>query len=327
MENKVLLIILDGYGEGKAYKGNAVKLANSPNLNMLKKKYPKSLLDTSGNAVGLPKGSQGGSEVGHFTIGAGRIIWQSLEEINKSIKDKSFYKKRAFLDAIKFVKKNQSKLHLIGMISDQGVHSHFNHLFALLKLAKQNKVKNVYIHAFTDGRDVPERSGDIFLKKLAQEIKKIGIGKLATMVGRYYAMDRDKNWNRTKEAYNLLTLGEGIKEKDPIQALKKQYKQNVESDYYIKPVVFDKNGLIEDKDSVIFFNYRSDRAQQITEAFTQKKLDGFKRDKTVLPFFVCFGPYSKTAPVVFPPAKINLNLGKYLSQKKFTQLRIAETEK
>jgi len=327
MENKVLLLILDGYGEGKKYKGNAVTLAKSPNINKLRKEYPKSILDCSGNAVGLPKGSQGGSEVGHFTIGAGRIVWQSLEEINRSIKNKSFFKKKAFIDAIKNVKKNDSKLHLMGMISDQGVHSDIRHLFALLKLAKLNKIKKVYIHAFTDGRDVPEKSGDIFLKKLASEIKKTGVGKLATMVGRYYAMDRDTNWNRTEKAYGLLTQGEGIYEKNPTEALKKQYKKGVESDYYIEPVVFDKNGTIENKDSIIFFNYRSDRAQQITEAFTQKKFNGFKRKKTVLPFFVCFGPYSKIAPVVFEPPKINLNLGKYISKQKFPQLRIAETEK
>ncbi|MBN1494564.1 2,3-bisphosphoglycerate-independent phosphoglycerate mutase [Candidatus Peregrinibacteria bacterium] len=327
MENKVLLMILDGYGEGKAYKGNAVKLAKSPNINALRKKYPKCLLDTSGNAVGLPKGSQGGSEVGHFTIGAGRIVWQSLEEINRSIKNKSFFKKKAFLNAVKNVKKHNSKLHLIGMISDQGVHSDFNHLFALLKLAKQNKIKKVYIHAFTDGRDVPERSSDVFFKKIASEIKKIGVGTLSTMVGRYYAMDRDRNWKRTEKAYDLLTLAKGINEKNPIEALKKQYQKGVESDYYIKPVVFDENGVIEEKDSVIFFNYRSDRAQQITEAFTNKKFTGFKRKKTILPFFVCFGPYSKIAPVVFEPPKINLNLGKYISKQKLPQLRIAETEK
>jgi len=327
MKNKVLLIILDGYGEGKAYRGNAVKLAKSPNINQLRKEYPKCLLECSGNAVGLPKGSQGGSEVGHFTIGSGRIVWQSLEEINKSIKEKSFFKKKAFLDAIKNVNNNNSKLHLIGMISDQGVHSDFNHLFALLKLAKSHKIKKVYIHAFTDGRDVPEKSGGIFLKKLNSEIKKYGVGTLATMVGRYYAMDRDKNWNRTEKAYNLLTIGKGTTEKDPVESLKKQYKKGVESDYYIEPVVFDKNGNIEENDSVIFFNYRSDRAQQLTEAFTDKKFVGFKRKKTIIPFFVCFGPYSKIAPVVFEPPKINLNLGKYISNKKLPQLRIAETEK
>jgi len=327
MDNKVLLVILDGYGEGKAYKGNAVKLAKSPNINKLRKEYQKSLLDSSGNAVGLPKGTQGGSEVGHFTIGAGRIVWQSLEEINRSIKNKSFFKKKAFLDAIKIVKKNNSKLHLIGMISDQGVHSDFRHLFALLQLAKKNNIKKVYIHAFTDGRDVPEKSGDIFLKELASEIKKIGIGILSTMVGRFYAMDRDKNWNRTEKAYDLLSLGEGISEKNSVEALKKQYKKGIESDYYIEPVVFDKKGIIEQKDSVIFFNYRSDRAQQITEAFTNKKFTGFIRKKPVLPFFVCFGPYSKIAPVVFQPPKINLNLGKYISKQKLPQLRIAETEK
>lgn len=327
MDNKVLLIILDGYGEGKAYKGNAIKNAKSPNLNKLRKNYPSALLEASGNAVGLPKGFQGGSEVGHYTIGAGKVVWQSLEEINRSIEDGSFNKKKPFLDAINNVKKNKSKLHLLGMISDQGVHSDFHHLFELLKLAKKQNVKKVYIHAITDGRDVPERSGEKFLKKMKSQIKKIGVGEVSTMVGRYFAMDRDKNWNRTKKAYDLYTLGKAVHESDPVKALKKQYKRNIESDYYIKPVIFNKKGLIEDKDSVIFFNYRTDRAIQITRAFTKKRFTEFKQKKRVRPFYVCFGPYSKIAPVVYPAPKIRTNLGKYLSKKKLPQLRIAETEK
>jgi 2,3-bisphosphoglycerate-independent phosphoglycerate mutase len=327
MENKVLLIILDGYGEGKKYKGNAVTNAKSPNINKLRKKYPKSLLECTGNAVGLPKGFMGGSEVGHYTIGAGKIVWQSLEMVNRSIKDKSFYEKKPLLDAIKNVKKKTSKLHLLGMISDQGVHSQYEHLFELLKLAKKHKVKEVYIHAITDGRDVPERSGEKFLKRMKSEVKKIGVGTLATMVGRYYAMDRDRNWNRTQKAYDLYALGKGTTEKDPVKALKKQYKRDIESDYYIEPVVFNKNGVIKDDDSVIFFNYRTDRAIQITESFTKKRFTKFKQKKRVRPHFVCFGPYSEIAPVVYPAPKVGNNLGKFLSKKKLPQLRIAETEK
>lgn len=327
MEEKTLLIILDGYGEGKKYKGNAVTNANTPNLDKLRKKYPKTKLKTSGNAVGLPKGFQGGSEVGHFTMGAGRIVLQSLEEINRSIKDKSFYKKRPFINAIKKVEKNNSKLHILGMISDQGVHSEYSHLFELLKLAKKHEVEKVYIHAITDGRDVPGKSGEKFIKKLNQKIKKIGVGKIATMVGRYYAMDRDTNWIRTKKAYDLYTLGKGTKADNPIEELKRQYKKGIASDYYIKPVVLDKDGLIKSEDSVIFFNYRSDRASQITESFTDKRFKKFKITKRINPYFVCFGPYSKTAPIVFPPPKININLGKFISNKNFSQLRIAETEK
>ncbi|MBA4336681.1 2,3-bisphosphoglycerate-independent phosphoglycerate mutase [bacterium] len=327
MKNKTLLIILDGYGEGKKYKWNAVTNAKTPNIDKLRKHYPKTLLDASGNAVGLPKGFQGGSEVGHYTIGAGKIVWQSLEEINRSIKNKKFFRKKEFKKAIKIVKKNDSKLHLMGMISDQGVHSDYRHLFELLKLAKKYKVKNVYIHAFTDGRDVPEKSGEKFLKGIKKEISIIGIGKLATMIGRFYAMDRDKNWGRTQKAYDLLTLGKGEKAADPIKALKQQYNKGIESDYYIKPIIFDKNGLIEDKDSVIFFNYRSDRASQLTDAFTKPKFNEFKQNKKVSPHFVCFGPYSTIAPVAFPAPSIKINLGKLISKKKFPQLRVAETEK
>lgn len=324
--NKVLLIVVDGYGEGKAYKGNAVKNAKTPFIDSLKKKHLTTTLKASGNAVGLPKGYQGNSEVGHFTIGAGRIVWQSFEEINRSIKEGSFYKKKEFLESIKLVKKNKSKLHLMGMISDQGVHAFLGHLFELLKFAKKNKVKDIYIHAFMDGRDVAERSGAKFIKLLQNQLKKIGVGNFASIIGRFYAMDRDNNWKRTKKAYDLLTLGEGIEEKDPIQALNKQYPE-VDTDYYIKPVIFNKDGLIENKDSVIFFNFRSDRAIQITKSFTEKNFKEFKQKKKVRPHFVCFGPYSKIAPVVFEPNKIKNNLGSYISDKNLHQLRIAETEK
>ena len=327
MKNKALLIILDGYGEGKKYKGNAVTNAKTKNINNLKKIYPKTVLNASGNAVGLPKGFQGGSEVGHYTIGAGKIVWQSLEEINRLIKNKKFFKKKEFKKAIKNVKKNKSKLHFIGMISDQGVHSDYKHLFALLKLAKKYKVSKVYIHAFTDGRDVPEQSAEKFFKKTKQEINAIGVGKIATMIGRFYAMDRDKNWKRTQKAYDLLTLGKGVKGTDPIKSLKKQYEKGVESDYYIKPVIFDKDGLIESNDSVIFFNYRSDRAMQLTDAFTKPRFRGFKAKKRVRPYFVCFGPYSNIASVAFPAPSLKINLGKLLSKKRMPQLRIAETEK
>ncbi len=327
MKNKALLIILDGYGKGKKYKWNAVTNAKTPTLEKLKKNYPNCLLKASGKAVGLPRGFQGGSEVGHFTIGAGNIVLQSLEEINNQIDNKKFFKKKEFKQALKNVKKNKSKLHLMGMISDQGVHSDYRHLFALLKLAKKRKVKQVYIHAFTDGRDVPEKSAEKFLKRIHREIKSIGVGKIATMIGRFYAMDRDKNWKRTKKAYELLTLGKGKKESDPLVALKKQYEKGIESDYYIKPIVFDKEGLIEDEDSVIFFNYRSDRASQLTDAFTKPRLGEFKRKKIVKPHFVCFGPYSTIAPVAFPPPTVKTNLGKTISKKKLPQLRIAETEK
>lgn len=317
MQNKVLLIILDGYGEGKKYKGNAVTNAKTPNIDKLRKQCPKTLLNAHGPAVGLPKGFQGGSEVGHYTIGAGKIVLGAMKAIDQSIKDGSFEKKKEIVDAIKNVKKNKSKLHLLGMISDAGLHSNYNHLFALLKLAKKHNLKEVYIHAIMDGRDVPEKSGDKFIKRIQKEIKNIGVGKIATIIGRYYAMDRDKNWGRTEKAYDLYTKLKGTHEDDPIQALKKQYKHDTESDYYIEPVVLDKKGKIEKKDSVIFYNYRTDRAAQITELFTTK----------LKPYFCCFGPYTNTAPVAFPAPVLKMNLGKLLAGKNLKQLRIAETEK
>lgn len=317
MDKKVLLIILDGYGEGKKYKGNAVTNAKTPYIDKLRRTYPKSHLDAFGPAVGLPPGFQGGSEVGHYTMGAGKIVLGAMKTIDKVIKEGKLDKIKEIEGAIKNVKKNKSKLHLFGMMSDAGLHSNYNHLFALLKMAKKHKIKQVYIHMIMDGRDVPERSGDKFIKKVRSEIAKIGIGTISTMIGRYFAMDRDKNWNRTQKAYDLMTKMKGDHEDDPIEALKKQYKRDVESDYYIEPVVLDKGGKISKKDSVIFFNYRTDRAAQITEKFM----------KGIKPYFCCFGPYSKVAKVAFPAPKLKTNLGKILAKKNFKQLRIAETEK
>ena len=318
MNKKVLLIVLDGYGEGKDYKYNAVTKSNTPFIDELREKYPTTLLNTDSKHVGLPAKTMGGSEVGHFTMGAGRIVFQSLEEINRSIKKKEFFEKKALKKAAKLCHKNNSKFHIMGMISDQGVHSHINHLFELLKFAKKEKLKKVYIHAITDGRDVPERSADKFIKEINKEIKKLGLGKIATIVGRYYAMDRDKNTKRTKTAYDLFTKGKGTKEKTALQAIKNEYTRGTETDYYIKPILLDKEGLIEKDDSVVFFNYRSDRAIQITQEFTEASQS---------PYFVCFGPYSKTAPVLYQANKVTNNLGSYLSKKNKKQLRITETEK
>jgi len=317
MDKKVLLIILDGYGEGKKYKGNAVTNAKTQYIDKLRKTYPKTLLDAHGPAVGLPPKFQGGSEVGHYTIGAGKVVLGAMKTIDKAIKDNKLDKIKEVADAFKKAKRKGSKLHLMGMMSDAGLHSNYNHLFALLKLAKKHKIKDVYIHMFMDGRDVPEQSGNKFIKRIQKEIKNIGVGTISTMVGRYFAMDRDKNLKRTKKAYDLLTKMKGDNEDDPIAALKKQYKRDVESDYYIEPVVLDKKGKISGKDSVIFFNYRTDRAAQITEMFM----------KGIKPYFCCFGPYSKKAKVAFPAPKLKTNLGKIISKKNYKQLRIAETEK
>jgi 2,3-bisphosphoglycerate-independent phosphoglycerate mutase len=332
---KVYLMILDGFGEGKDYPGNAVKKARMPNLDRLRSGYPNTLLACSGNAVGLPEGTQGGSEVGHFTMGAGRIVFQSLEDINRSIKDKSFFEKKPLKEAMEKVKKTEkSALHLLGMISDQGVHSQLEHLFALLEMAKANDVGPVYIHAVTDGRDVPERTAAGFIKKIRDKIAELGMdkgfpktAKIATIIGRYFAMDRDHNWDRTEKAYDLYTRGTGVKETDPVKAIENAYARGIETDYYIDPIILDEHGVIKDKDAVIFWNFRTDRTRQITETFTGETEIGFKPKTTVRPFFVCFGEYSSVAPVVFPPAKISKNLGEVLSTNSVRQLRIAETEK
>jgi len=327
MKKKAMLIVLDGYGEGKDYKYNAVTRSKTPFLDKLRKSYPTTVLNCDSEHVGLPKNTMGGSEVGHFTMGAGRIVYQSLEEINRSIKKGEFFKKKALKKAAQICHKNDSALHLLGMISDQGVHSHLSHLFTLLKWAKKEKLKKVYIHAITDGRDVKERSAKKFITAINKEIKKLKIGKIVDIVGRYYAMDRDKNYNRTQQAYNLYTEAKGIPEKTALSAIDNEYKRGTETDYYIKPIVLDPEGTIQKKDAVIFFNYRTDRAKQITQAFTEKQFKGFKRKISPLPYFVCFGPYSKIAPVLYEANKVKNNLGSYLSAKGKTQLRIAETEK
>jgi len=332
---KVFLMILDGFGEGKDYPGNAVTHAKMPNLKRLRENYPWTLLKADGESVGLPEGTQGGSEVGHFTIGAGRVIFQTLEEINKSIRNGEFYTKPAFLEACERVNKaEKAALHLLGMISDQGVHSHTDHLFALLKLAKDQGIKKTYIHAITDGRDVPEKCADKYVKMIREKIAELGMGpdspteaKIATMIGRYYAMDRDKNWDRTQMAYDLYTLGKGTIETDPLQAIQNAYARGAKTDYYIDAIVFDEHGKIMDKDSVIFWNFRTDRTRQITQCFTGEAEIGFKTEKTVRPFFVCFGDYSKKAPVVFPTVMVKNNLGSVIEQNSLHQLRIAETEK
>lgn len=324
--SKVLLIVLDGFGEGKKYKWNAVYQANTPFLDQINRKYKKALIKTSGEAVGLPKRTMGGSEVGHYTMGAGRVIFQKLEEINRSIKNKSFFKNKAFLSAIKNCKKYNSVLHLLGMISDAGVHSHIEHLFALMALAKQQGLNKIFIHAVADGRDVPEKSAEKFIKKILKKIKELGVGEIATICGRYYSMDRDKNFNRTKKAYELMAEGKGFEEKSPLSAIKNAYSRGDETDYYIKPIILNKNGIVKDKDSIIFFNFRTDRARQLTEAFVENNFQEFKRKKLQISF-ICMGGYSDKAPVAFPEPVIKNNLGEILSANKKTQLRIAETEK
>jgi len=328
MKNKALLIILDGYGEGKDYKYNAVTRAKTPYIDSLRKKYPQTLLKTDSEAVGLPPKTMGGSEVGHFTMGAGRIVWQSLEEINRSIKKGAFYKLPALKEAARLCKKNDTPFHLIGMISDQGVHSHLDHLYALLKFAKKNKLKKIYIHAITDGRDVKEQSAQKFIKRIQKWIKELGLedqAKIATIIGRFYAMDRDTNWKRTRKAYDLLTKGKGHIETSPLKAITNEYKRGTKTDYYLEPMILDKKGLIKAADSVVFFNYRTDRSAQLADALVNKKFAHFPTP--VKSRLVCFGPYTKKAPVLFKAPEVKKNLSEVLSRNNRTQLRIAETEK
>jgi len=330
---KVYLMILDGFGIGKKYKGNAIEKAKMPNLKKLFKEYPFTELKASGNEVGLPRNVMGNSEVGHYTIGAGRITYQSLEEIDRSIKDKSFFQNKVLVEAMKHVKKNNSSLHLLGMISDEGVHAHLNHLFALMDLAGSFKINNVFIHAITDGRDVPERSAKKYLKKILARIEKSTklhpktTIKIASLIGRYFAMDRDNNWDRTKKAYDLLISGKGDKESDPLKAIEVAYSAGTETDYYIPPIFLDENGTVKNNDAVIFYNFRTDRPRQLTYAFTEEVKPGFDYTKKIKPYFVCFGDYSKKAKIAFSPPVIKNNLPETLENNKKKQLHIAETEK
>lgn len=331
---KVILIVRDGWGYTEETRGNAVHLAYTPNNDRYMENYPWTLLECTGNAVGVPEGTQGGSEPGHLTMGAGRIVGQPLEQINRSIQGGSFYRNDALLGAIRSREEKDGKLHLMGLHSDQGIHGTTNHLYALLEMTNENGLSKVYIHCFLDGRDVPERSAKKFLRITQEQIRQKGVGCIASLVGRYYAMDRDNNWNRTQKAYDLLTLGKGHKETDIIQAIDNAYKRGDETDYYIEPIVMtDKEGrpiaTINDGDSVIFWNFRSDRARQITHALTQPYFDNFSRRKHPKIHFVCMSVYDHhlNLPVAFLQKEVQNNLGQILSARGLKQLRIAETEK
>ena len=324
---KVLLLILDGFGEGTAGPGNAIKNAHTPNLDKLRSEYPFSILQSNGEAVGLIEGSMGGSEVGHFTIGSGRITPQFLLAINWAIQDGSFLQNPALRKAFDQAKNQDKALHFLGMISDKGVHSDLPHLFALLEGAKKEGLTKVFIHCIADGRDVEERSVKTYLKQLQDKINELGIGKIATLVGRYYSMDRDTNWDRTQVAYDLMVRGKGEFFEDPLLAVDHFYDQDgTLTDYYLPPILLDKSGLIEEEDAVIFFNYRTDRTRQLTSAFVDPDFKAFETGlKHVI--FVCMGPYSEHAPIAFETPIVTNNLGEWLSKNKVKQLRIAETEK
>lgn len=335
MKQITALIILDGFGCRENVDGNAIRADGVKHIRELWNAYPHTQIEASGNAVGLPAGQMGNSEVGHLNIGAGRVVYQELTRITKSIEDGDFFSNEAFLGAVENCKKHNSALHLYGLCSDGGVHSHLTHLYALVKLARENGLKNVFIHCFMDGRDVPPESGKGYIHALKNELKALGCGKIATVMGRYYAMDRDNRFERVEKAYAALVYGEGIQAEDPEAAMQASYDAGV-TDEFIIPVVITENGApvgtVRANDSVIFFNFRPDRAREITRAFILPEFDGFDRKKGFFPLhYVCMTQYDKTfgtrVHVAFKPEHLSNTFGAYISSMNKTQLRIAETEK
>ena len=325
---KVLLCVLDGVGLSKIKDGNALINANKPNIDYLMKEYPNKGINASGTFVGLPDGQMGNSEVGHLTIGAGRIIYQSLELINRAIKDESFYSNESFLNAIRHAKENNSKLHIMGLLSDGGVHSHINHIKALLKLCKKEDFSNVYFHIFTDGRDTFKESSISYIDDLNNEINELGIGKICTISGRYYAMDRDKRWDRLKRCYDVIVNNNGNKCDDYKKYITDSYKKGI-TDEFIEPVIIDESGKIEENDSIIWANFRPDRAIQILRSLVDPSFDGFDR-KIFNNLYLTTMMYVSDdvkSDIAFKKEIIDNTLGIYLSKLGKKQLRIAETEK
>lgn len=330
----IVLMVLDGYGLNDKVEGNAIAQANTPVMDKLMKECPFVKGNASGLAVGLPDGQMGNSEVGHMNIGAGRIIYQELTRITKSIEDGDFFENKELLAAIDNVKKNGSDLHLYGLLSDGGVHSHNTHLYGLLELAKRNDVKNVYVHCFLDGRDTPPASGKDFVEELQAKIDEIGVGQIASLHGRYYAMDRDTNWDRVEKAYAALVYGEGEKGTDAVQAMADSYAKDV-TDEFVVPTIIEKDGkplaTIKPNDSVIFFNFRPDRAREITRSFCDEDFAGFERRNGFMPLtYVCFTDYDDTIGnklVAFKKENVENTFGEFLAANGKTQLRLAETEK
>ncbi|MDI3537104.1 MAG: 2,3-bisphosphoglycerate-independent phosphoglycerate mutase [Eubacteriaceae bacterium] len=324
------LMILDGYGFSQCEKGNAVELAKTPYLDCLSEKYPHTLITASGLGVGLPEGQMGNSEVGHLNLGAGRVIYQELTRITKSIEDGDFFKNDALLSAVKWAKEKNQALHLIGLLSDGGVHSHEKHLYGLLELAKRNNLQKVYVHCLMDGRDTAPNSGLSHIKALEEKMKELGVGKIATVIGRYYAMDRDNRWDRVEKAYDAMTVGQGVQEDSAVTAMEKSYASDV-TDEFILPTVIEKDGVIKEQDAIIFFNFRPDRAREITRCFIEKDFDLFDRKSGYLDVkYVSMSQYDKSFEnlvIAYKPETIKNTLGEYLSGLGLAQLRIAETEK
>lgn len=329
----VVLMILDGYGLNEKKEGNAVALAKTPVMDKLMAEYPFVRGNASGMAVGLPEGQMGNSEVGHLNMGAGRIVYQELTRITKEIQDGTFFENPALLKAVENCRKNNSSLHLMGLLSDGGVHSHNTHLYGLLELAKRNGLEKVYVHCFLDGRDTPPASGKEYAQALTEEMEKIGVGKIASVMGRYYVMDRDNNYDRVKLAYDAMTKGEGLTADCGICGIQESYDRG-ETDEFVKPTLATENGkpvaTVQNGDSIIFFNFRPDRAREITRAFCDDDFKGFDRGKRLDITYVCFSDYDPTIPnkeVAFHKVSVTNTFGEWLAANGMKQARIAETEK
>ena len=331
-----LLMILDGFGINEKEEGNAIKLANTPNLDRLMNTYPTGRIFTSGRAVGLDDGQMGNSEVGHINIGAGRVVFQESTRITKSIEDGDFFSVPELTNAIEHCKKNNSKLHVMGLISDGDVHAKRRHLYAVLELAKRKDFENVYVHFFSDGRDTPPTSGEMYANEIEDKLVEKGVGKIATVIGRYYAMDRDKNGDRIKKAYDALVYGIGEKSASAVSGIEKSYQKEI-FDEFIEPVIITSGeeplAKIEENDSVIFFNYRHDRGRELTSAIMDPDFNEFETKKFNNVYYVCMTEYDesfkniKNVHIAFKPVKVENTFGEYISNKGLTQLRIAETEK
>ncbi len=328
-----VLMILDGYGINDNDKGNAVNIAKTPVMDMLREKYPAVLGYASGLSVGLPDGQMGNSEVGHINMGAGRIVYQELTRITKEIEDGTFFTNEGLQDAVKNCKKNDSSLHIYGLLSDGGVHSHNTHLYALLKLAKNEGLDKVYVHCFLDGRDTPPASGKDYVQELSDRMDEIGAGKIATVMGRFYAMDRDNRWDRVERAYRAMVYGEGNPAASAVEGVAASYDNGV-TDEFVEPIVVMEDSkpvaVIKENDSIIFYNFRPDRAREITRAFCADDFDGFERGKRMDLTYICFAEYDVTIPnkeIAFKKVEINNTFGQLLAAKGMKQVRIAETEK
>lgn len=333
-KNITALIILDGFGVSRDQEGNAIRQADTSNYDRFLREYPHTTIRASGLDVGLPEGQMGNSEVGHLNIGAGRIVYQDFTRISKAIQDGDFFEKEEFLEAIQHVKQHNSKIHFMGLISDGGVHSHLEHLYALLSLVKKHGLEKAYVHCFMDGRDVPPTSGREYIETLENKMKEIGVGRIATVMGRYYAMDRDKRWERVEKAYNAMVLAEGRRADSALKAVDQSYQENITDEFIIPTVIQEGNeptARIEANDAVIFFNFRPDRAREITRTLIEPDFKDFNREGGYVPvFFVSMTQYDETftnLKVAYKPQSLRNTFGEYISKKGLRQLRIAETEK